>query len=951
MILDSDTHSAPQHAPVSAQHQRHPSSAGFLSPIAPITTLDTWSDATGNMRLSPIPLSPISMGLFVNKAKAMLRGKRNSYQAPSTVDLASGKPDVYRTHTSQQSIPRPPPRRQVTAPLLSRQSTKSGPSRPSLKKSGGPIQISQPVLITSTMALGNNLTSRESWRPRSVCMPSDPPAPTFGKYSAPPSPSKSDAQDARIKHPTLPRPQSCTSISGYTQPSSDTLRAIHEAGMLACSQSDKFPRSRTASTVVSRDGSDLGARLKAEVSATFRGYDSAGSFDARSHSEYESPLASRKPSADCTNSLGLRGVGFGVSETMMVLSDAGMLYDSEECGLEANSTGDFNDALGRMFSGHSNEPNSEAGSAFGSSMSGLACLGPDADICMAGSTKDEATHDHPDGSHDIVDEYLDFGEDTLLFSIRAQEKEGLTYTESSSPMPLQVALDTPPSTHRPMAMAQCLEYMDPTKPETLLTPWHSHLDSLSEFRLTHLEARRRVVVVAGEVIMSAQSTCIETFVPYLPTPSATEPLRIDKSSPAQSRSRTPVGASTPPEIPLRSSRRPSPSPVLQALPLSPSIPAELWEPYSEPPTPNTLTHSVGSYALASPNHSAVASTSRTPTAPVRGAAVTTTARKRRNTREMFIESQVSHVVKGARGMTSLGTGIHRRKQSHTRAGDKGKQLAKLEVLTVNKENSSEWVVVGDLSSYPSGALPKSSTRRALYASTSKTKQPAVRAVSSPQRTGMKKSPSARGGMVKSPSVRSGLSKSGSRQGLRASQSRSTLHASQSRNGPLGRSHGSPPRGSRLPTSSSTRSLPGNANSGTPGSPQRPLRSRARPRAERRRPGIWDMGQKENVPAAGEGDEDWVSGVDTPIRSGSATPHKANFERSEVTSPTTRQQLNASQSPRKRSQDGADPTRATAKALVSEIINGNLAARRLAMPSLPPKNPARVAAGLNAHNRI
>lgn len=942
MTLDSDAHPAPQHAPVSAQHGRHPSSAGFLSPITPISTLDTWSDATGNIRLSPTPLSPISMGLFVNKAKAMLRGKRNSYQAPSTVDLASGKADVYRTHTSQQSVPRPAPRRQVTAPLLSRQSTKSGPSRATLKKSGGPIQISQPVLITSTMVLGNNLTSRESWRPRSVCMPSDPPV--LGKYSTPPSPAKSDAQDARVRHPTLPRPQSCTSISGFTQPPSDTLRAIHEAGMLACSQSDKFPRSMTASTVVSRDDLDLSAGLKAGVSATFRGYDSAGSFDARSHSEYESPPPSRKPSADCTNALGLRGVGFGVSETMMALSDAGMLHDSGAYDLEANSTVDFNDALGRMFSGHSDESSSEAGSACCSSISGLACLGLDAYTYPAGSTKGRETHGRPNDSHDIVDEYLDFGEDTLLFSTRAQEQEGSVHTESGSPTPPQVAPDTSLPTHRAMAMVQCLEYMDPAKPETFLTPWRSQLGSLSEFRPRQLEGRRKVVVVAGEVIMSAQGASIETFIPHLPVPTITEPLRIEKSSPAQSRSRTPVGASTPPEVPLRSPRRPSPSPVLQALSLSPSIPAELWEPYSESPTPNTLTHSVGSYALASSNPSTVASTSRTPTppaptAPTQGTAVATAARKRRNTREMFIESQVSHIVKGTRGMASVGT----RKHSHTRTSGKGKQVAKLEVLAVNEENSSEWIVVGHLSSHPSAALPKSSTRRALYAPP-KAKQPAARGVSSPQRAGMKKSPSVRGGMVKSPSVRSGLSKSGSRQGLRASQSRSTLHASQSRNGILGRSHGSPPRGSRLPTSSSTRSLPGNANGGTLGSPQRPHRSRARPRAERRRPGFWDMGQKENLPAGGDGDEDWVSGVDTPIRSGSATPHKANFERSEVTNPATRQQLNASQSPRKRSQDCADPTRVP----VSEMLNGNLGARCSPLPSLPPKNPAR---GLKALNRI
>ncbi|KAF8608893.1 hypothetical protein BDV93DRAFT_602772 [Ceratobasidium sp. AG-I] len=966
MIPASDTHTFAQHAPVSTQHQRHASSAGYLAPITPIGTLDTWNAATGNMHMSPSPLSPSSMGSLVNRAKTILRGKRNSYQVSSTPNVASGKPDVYRAQTYQQPIPKPVPRRQATAPLLSQQATKSGPSRATLKKSGGPIQISQPVLITSTMALGDNLTSRDSWRPRSVCISTD--SSTFGKRPTPPSPSKSDVQGVRIRHTSLPRPQSCASFSGYAHPPSETLRAIHEAGMLVNSQSGRIPRAMSISTTLSRDDVGLNVDLKAGARAKFGGYDSTGSLDTRSPLECDSPFPSRKPSADCTGSGILPGDGLEVPDTMLTINDAGMLHDSGASGLEGETTMSFDETLKRMFSDHIDDLDCETDSASGSVTSppGLAYISLDATSYLAGYAKDRGTRDQPDSSHDIVDEYLGFGEDTLLFSIRTRGQEGPPSIEGGMPVShteCGTLARTQLFPHRPMAMLQCLEHMDPPNPETLLTPWRSQLGSLSEFGLKQLDVRRKVEVIANEVVMPAQGAEIETFVPSLPIPTITEPLRIDKAS---SRSNTPVGASMPPEIPSRSPRRPSPSPVLRSvsLPSSSSIPAELWESYSGPSSPTTLTHSIGSHALAS--------TSRAPVAPSRDAAPTA-ARKHRNTRELFIESQVSHIVRGTRGVAAVGARTHRRKHSRIGATEKGKKAEKLEAVDVkeDEENSSEWIVVSHLLSHPSGALPKSHARRALYASPSKADQLAARAVPSSQRAGMKKSPSARG-MVKSPSVRSGLSKSGSRQGLRASQSRSTLHASQSRNGILARAHGSPPR-SRLPASSSGRSLPDSskaATRGTPGSPQRPQRSRARPRAERRRPGFWDMGQKENLPASADGDEDWVSGVDTPIRSGSATPLKANFERSGLSSPgpfcvetphdgwavrscgpSGRPPLSVPLSPRKRSQDDADPTRASAKTFFSEVINSNLAARRLGTPSVPPKNPARATAGLRSRNRF
>lgn len=816
------------------------------------------------------------------------------------------------------------------------------------------------------MALGDNLTSRDSWRPRSVCMPSDSSA--FGKRSTPPSPSKSDLQPVRIRHTSLPRPQSCTSIFGYAHPPSDTLRAIHEAGMLSSSQSDRIPYATSSSTILSQDDLDLKVGLKAGVHAKFGGHHSTGSLDIRSPLKCDSFPRSHEPSADC-----------GDLVTMSVIGDAGKLHDPGSWGLEGDTTTSLDETMRRMFSDPLDGLDCGTDSASGNAVSppGLAYFSLDATNSLAGCASYRGARDQVDSSHDIVDEYLDFGEDTLLFSIRAREREGSASTEEVMFVP-QAGCDPLARTslfpHRPMAMLQCLEYMSPPNPKTSLTPWRSQLDSMSEFELKQLEGQGKVEVIANEVVMPAQSAFIEPFVAFLPVPPITEPLHIGK---ACSRPNTPAGTSTPPDIPLRSSRRPSPSPVLQSvsLPSSSSIPAELWEPYSGPSSPTRLTHSVGSHALASPDPFMMASSSRDPDIPS-CEIVATAARKRRNTREMFVESQMSHIAKGTRVVIAVGARTHRKKHSRTRAAEKGKKAEKLEVVDMkeNEENSSDWIVVGDLSTRPSGVLPKSHTRRALYASPSMAGQLAARTALSPQRNEMKKLPSRRSGMVKSPSARSGLSKSGSRQGLRASQSRSTLHASQSRSGHaiLGRVNGSPPRGSRLPTSSSTRSLPGGTKvtkRGTPGSSQRPQRSRARPRAERRRPGFWDMGQKENLPVAADGDEDWVSGLDTPVRSGSATPLKANFERSGLSSPGScvetphdgwvtrshgpgsRSPLNISQSPRKGTRDHVDPTCASANTLVSDVKNSSLAARRLATPSVPPKNPARAAGGLKSRNRI
>ncbi|KAG8679014.1 hypothetical protein FRC09_019330, partial [Ceratobasidium sp. 395] len=134
----TDAHSTPLHAPVPPFH----TNPGYLSPRTLAGTLDSWNDAVPSTRRSP---SPTGVGSFVNKAKAMLRGKRNSLQAtsadfPAELSKARRAASHYQTYSA-----RPTPQRQATAPLPTRRLTKTRSPRPNLKNVAT-YSISSPIM-------------------------------------------------------------------------------------------------------------------------------------------------------------------------------------------------------------------------------------------------------------------------------------------------------------------------------------------------------------------------------------------------------------------------------------------------------------------------------------------------------------------------------------------------------------------------------------------------------------------------------------------------------------------------------------------------------------------------------------------------------------------------------------------------------------------------------------
>ncbi|KAG8747114.1 hypothetical protein FRC10_002163 [Ceratobasidium sp. 414] len=950
MVQPRSSHSTP---PLHPHHQHHPGNAGYLSPRTLAGTLDSWNDAIPSARRSPSPLSPSAMGSFVNKAKAMLRGKRNSVQA-TPAEFASGKLETRRVTSHYQTrSAMPPPQRQATAPLPSRRLTKSRSPRPPLKKSDGSYAISSPITSNTEATYKYcelidtaDMAARASQflRPRQHLV----------RSPSPPQHSDIEPQGLPTRRFTSSHSVDRTSTAQDTDSLVEILHATRDAANVYGSRpvSDVFPLSVTASSSRFQVETTRFVGLKDGVLATFDGYESHESHESLTecHAPFEYDCLTPTGPQDFTGTSAVQEPGFGVSETIQAISNAGMLDGS---GTYGSITG-LDQKLGNIFAADEGDYEAElAHEPKAGYPLALAWLGAEVGAYPTNQGEDECCKD---SSRDIVDEYLGFGEDTLMFSMcpLAQDKP-LTAPDR---LPIPAAPNTPERTvrdsSRPMGIAQCLASMAAGGSEALLTAWRAQLDPTCGFILLLADEQRSVEIFTNNSPTSEQSVIIDTKL--YPSPLApVEPLRITKPVVPRSRSKSllsvPVSASPPASI-----RRPKTGHARRVT-SGQSISVGLWEPASAPPTTNL-------FAILDPHP--IASSSRMLHVEAAAESVAaqdnTMTKRRRNTREMFFESQVAHVMKGSRGAGVGGsTRCRYRVPAPYKSLEPARSLKHIDTKGLSwgegEENSAEWIPVSPMPARPSHALPKSPARRALYVSPPKSSSSSRRTQSG---SGMSKSPSTRGGMVKSPSVRSGLAKSGLRRGLSAFQSRSGLHASpsQPRNGVRAHAYGSPSRRGRFPASPSTRSLPDSPQKvivvdASP--PSRPLRSGVRPKSERRQPGFWDDTGKENVPAEThtERERQDTTGPESPLQSRAAKALHLGFGSPGSLSDdyqaawSHNPNVSAPESPRRRKLDESDMMCTHAKALVAEIMNDGAMVCGPGAPIVPARSPARP----RTYNRI
>ncbi|KAG8702731.1 hypothetical protein FRC08_003280, partial [Ceratobasidium sp. 394] len=292
----------------------HPGNAGYLSPRTLAGTLDSWNDAIPSGRRSPSPISPSTMGSFVNKAKAMLRGKRNSVQATPS-DFASGKLDTRRITSHYQTLStRPPPQRQATAPLPSRRLTKSKPPRPALKQNDGSYAISSPI-TSNTEATYKYCelidTADMAARASQFLGPRE-------HLARSPSPS----QHSDVEPQGLPTRRFASSESVNRRSAAQDTDSQDTATVYGFRpRSDLFPLSVAASSSGSRVET-IG--LKDRVLATFNGYESHESLtECHAPFEYDSLTL-----PELRDSATIQEPGLRVSETIRAISNAGMLDGS-----------------------------------------------------------------------------------------------------------------------------------------------------------------------------------------------------------------------------------------------------------------------------------------------------------------------------------------------------------------------------------------------------------------------------------------------------------------------------------------------------------------------------------------------------------------------------------------------------------------------------------------------
>ncbi|CAE6473231.1 unnamed protein product [Rhizoctonia solani] len=286
MIQNADLHS-PSHAPV------HLSSAGCSSttPSSPVVgAFGQWGEQAEALR-------SFGVGSIVNKAKAILRGKRHSYQWAGSADLR-GEKDASRPAATRQS----------TLPSIPLPSTFGGFSRrPTRRRNGGSVQISSPTLISGPTF---------GWEP------------PFGGEDVWPLDTEADI-NREFTHIRSSRSHN------YER------RSSLPAGIDGHVKCDRYSRSMSASTLVPPDTSYL------TVSAP-----RAGSVpNLRGCGSTEFALSIDTPSeydGICSSPRMMDGLELGVSDTMVEINEAGLLDSSESEVLEEDAER-LREALANMF--------------------------------------------------------------------------------------------------------------------------------------------------------------------------------------------------------------------------------------------------------------------------------------------------------------------------------------------------------------------------------------------------------------------------------------------------------------------------------------------------------------------------------------------------------------------------------------------------------------------------
>ncbi|KAF8739634.1 Binding domain of Nse4/EID3 Nse3-MAGE, partial [Rhizoctonia solani] len=286
MTPNADLHSPP-HAPV------HLSSAGCSSttPSSPVVgPFGQWGEQTEALR-------SFGMGSFVNKAKAMLRGKRHSYQWAGTSDLRADK-----------DLSRPAAPRQSTLPSIPLPSTFGGFSRrPTRRRNGGSVQISSPTLISGPTF---------GWEP------------SFGGEDVWPLDTEADI-NREFVHIRSSRSHN------YER------RSSLPAGIDGHAKSDRYSRSMSASTLVPPDTSYL--TVGPPRAGSVPNLRECGSTDFASSIDIPSEYG-----GVCSSPCMMDGLELGVSDTMAAISEAGLLDSLESEVLEEDAER-LREALANMF--------------------------------------------------------------------------------------------------------------------------------------------------------------------------------------------------------------------------------------------------------------------------------------------------------------------------------------------------------------------------------------------------------------------------------------------------------------------------------------------------------------------------------------------------------------------------------------------------------------------------
>ncbi|CAE6508943.1 unnamed protein product [Rhizoctonia solani] len=823
MIPNVDPHSPP-HPPVHLNSAGRPST----TPSSPIVgAFGQWGEQSEALLSS-------AMGSFVNKAKAIWRGKRHSYQWAGSVDLRGDK-----------DTSRPATQRQATLPIPLPSTFGGFARRPTRRRNGGSMQISSPTLISGPSF---SLDGQGVW-------PLDTEADISREFTRIRS-SRSHGSERRTSLPAT--------IDGH-------------------SKCDRYSRSMSASTLVPPDTSYLTVgpprvgsvpNLRECGSTEF-----TPSIDGPS--EYDTVC--------CASPRMMDGLELGVSDTMVAISEAGFLQSSEsEDVLE--DTKKLREALANMF--------------------------PMTDIETEGRLVAETSRKCAEGSHDIIDRYLE-DESSPLYPLCIQERNESGQSSGQS---------TPGSASQITLAASVIQSLWVSR------DCQPHLCSSSLYRLEIQSpvGPRSVELVSNDICILGSGVIIERATPVSgPT---LKPLHIED---AASRSTLHVPLSVPPRVPARSPSRPN-----------------LGQRAHSSPSTSTLLDT----SLLVPSWSCTPDSSLSKASIISGQASEgsfRTGRSRRTSRSLFVESQVAQVMRPSPLTgSSRSSSLPRKGRSQSRLAkmkSKSKSIKKPTPADISKpirtEPAAEWIVVSTSSrTLYHRKASKSSFRRSLYAQSS---------ISS-RHSGMSRASSTKTGIVKSPSIRSGLTSLSAKPGLRASQSRSALHTkSRARL----YSHGVNPKlsvvalqMSEIHSSSSTRSLSGASKENlTPSTepPHRPPRSPARSHPEHQRE---DTNEKENRPTpvlegrSPLGFTFQLAALEAAIDRQFARPNFA------VTPPSPG--LRRSRTTKRRSSGvSRNQELNDVHALVAGMGGNGALLRRAPTVAVPPRSPARVAMSARTGNWI